>query len=217
MATIWCPEVTPHWMQHWSIWKCHKFLKHCLCYQWMLNRAETQRVFPEGASGNTSDPCIWNAWGWFWEQKKKRRGNQWKPLHKLWLTATTLCSLYHELSKADLFLKLVHWVFLFAWFLRFFLKVDLRNPRRSTHLIMDPYRESMTWKVWEQVKHGIRTARNPQESHNKISHGISLSAPALDVPPWEQLYHFEFSNNHLSWSEIVPVLPILTLMLASTH
>lgn len=153
----------------------------------------------------------------FENRKKKRRGNQWKPLHKLWLTATTLCSSYHELSKADLFLKLVHWVFVFAWFLRFFLKVDLRNPRRSTHLIMDPYRESMTWKVWEQVKHGIMTARNPQENHNKISQGISLSAPAPDIPPWEQLYHFEFSNNHLSWSQIVPVLPILTLMLASTH
>lgn len=128
------------------------------------------------------------------EKKIKKRGNQLKPLHKLWLIATTPAC--HSRNSVKLVFKvdmLRVFFFLFGCFLRLFIKVDLRNPR-CTHLIMDPYRESMTWNVWEQVKNGIMTARQPQKTHNKISQGISLSAADLCSPPWEQLYHSEFSN-----------------------
>lgn len=131
--------------QHWSIWKCQKFLKHCLHHQWMLNRAEMQRR-----------GCLWKH---FWplylksmgmvlriEKKKKKKETSTQTVTH----SHHSCSSYQELSKADLFFKLMCWGFLF-WLVSFFLRVDFRSPRRFTHLIMDPYREPITWRVREQA------------------------------------------------------------------
>lgn len=187
MATMWCSEVTPHWMQHLSIWKCQKFLKRCLHHHWMLHCTQMQR-----------GGCLWKH---FWPLYLKSIGmflrieknTERKPIKTSAQTVTHSqhsCSSYQKLSKAGLFLKLICWGF-FVWlvseFFFFFLRQTFRNTRKFTYLIMDPYRESMPWRVWQQVKNGIMTARNPQKTHNKISQGISLSAAALGSPSYEQL------------------------------